>query len=203
VVLRVQTNLSVSWFGTTVVHEVILKWPVCRETSSTPGLHSLSRRRETDLVTSSRIRPTASRSVRTPWLEQRRRSPDREASPPEVETSPPGGDRRDVGTRAAGRAALGAAQPLAAPRDGDHHAEPFENQVDACHPAQVHEARRGCGDAHGIGFLGSVGVPTPKRETTRAGRVDDRCERRADMPRRASQNGNRSSPLLTGVAGLV
>jgi hypothetical protein len=64
VVLRVQTNLSVSWFGTTVVHEVILKWPVCRETSSTPGLHSLSRRRETDPLTSSRIRPTVSRSVR-------------------------------------------------------------------------------------------------------------------------------------------
>jgi len=139
----------------------------------------------------------------TPWLGQPRRSPDRETSPPEVETSLPGGDRRDVSTRPTGRAALGAAQLLAAPHDGDDHAEPFEDQVDTCHPAQVHEARRGSGDAHGIGFLGSVGVPTPKRETTRAGRVDDRRKRRADVPRRASPNGNRSSRLLTGVAGLV
>jgi len=138
----------------------------------------------------------------TPWLGQPRRSPDRETSPPEVETSPPGGDRRDVSTRPTGRAALGAAQLLAAPHDGDHHLNPSKTRS-MPDPAQVHEARRGSGDAHGIGFLGSVGVPTPKRETTLAGRVDDRRKRWADVPRRASPNGNRSSRLLTGVAGLV
>ena len=100
-----------------------------------------------------------------------------ETPPAKIEVPPARGHRPGVVASLGHKPAFRARQLPASQLHRHDHFRRMELHVGDGHPGQVHEALEYSGDSHGIGLLGSVGVPAPNLEVPRAGHlcVDPSC----------------------------